>query len=382
MTRVLFLARNTVMHPNPGGMEVVLENLANALRPLGVELGLVTTTGFAPPRDSSFDRTWIVRKTRPGRYSMRWWLATGRGGEWDAWAPDIVIGIGDAAGAFIRGRRTSIPTVIQSHGTPVMEAVSAFRSRSARGFLQGVLNLTRWPSRRWFYSGATEIWAIGETVQASLREHMGLTTGVRLLPNTVPGADFAFDVASRASIRARLNIPMEARVGLYIGRLDRQKRVDLAIKATSVARSTIDHLLVVGDGHDRSRLEDCAASEGIADRVHFVGRVDRDLLGSFYSAGDVFFLPSSRSEGLPVSVLEAAASGLPLVASTTAGVPSEIVAKGPVALVSSASPVDWLHAAQSLQVPSPRERYLPSPYDGHGYGVRHLRRIESLVRKS
>lgn len=361
-------------------MEVVLDNLARELRLLNIELGLVTTKGLVTSEGSSpFDRIWVVQRSRTGRYSPGWWLSTGRRGSWDDWRPDIAIGIGDAAGAFIRRRSLAIPTVIQSHGTPAMEASSAFNSRTVKGVLQGALNLARWPSRAWFYAGASEIWAIGETVRESLASHMGFEQNVVLLPNAVSAPQFVFSAAERAMVRDRLNIPEEARVGLYIGRLDRQKRVDLAIRLAASRSQALDHILIVGRGEDKRRLESLAATEGITDRVHFVGHVDRSSLGSYYSAGDVFLLASTRREGLPVSVLEAAASGLPLVASGSAGVPSEIAAREPVTILHSDSVENWDSTVRRVACGNSRASYLPDEYNFASYGIRHLERIRGLI---
>lgn len=80
---------------------------------------------------------------------------------------------------------------------------------------------------------------------------------------------------------------------------------------------------LVGDGPERRRLEALARDLGLADRVHFVGRVAHERLGDYYSAADVVTL-ASEQEGWPNVLLESMACGTPVVATDIPG-PREIV---------------------------------------------------------
>src|SRR5207253_5289087 len=71
--------------------------------------------------------------------------------------------------------------------------------------------------------------------------------------------------------------------------------------------------VVVGDGDDRSRLQRLAQATGVADRVVFAGAVDDSELPDYYRLADVFVMPSVQ-EGFGIVFLEAAASGLKIVA--------------------------------------------------------------------
>jgi glycosyltransferase involved in cell wall biosynthesis len=79
-------------------------------------------------------------------------------------------------------------------------------------------------------------------------------------------------------------------------------------------------LVVVGEGGLRSAAEARARSWGIADRVHWAGFRGRDEMPSVMNAADLMLLPS-RFEGMPISVLEALACGLPVVAAPVGEVP-------------------------------------------------------------
>jgi len=81
------------------------------------------------------------------------------------------------------------------------------------------------------------------------------------------------------------------------------------------------HAVFVGDGPVRAELEETAKQLSLEQRVHFLGH--RDDLDAIYPAFDVFCLPS-LSEGLPRTLLEAQASGVPVIATNVGGIPEAV----------------------------------------------------------
>jgi 1,4-alpha-glucan branching enzyme len=114
-------------------------------------------------------------------------------------------------------------------------------------------------------------------------------------------------------------------VTLYLGNLTERKRVEDLIWATARLRQLHPDvkLVVAGDGELRQTLETLARRERLSGTVIFMGRVPDKALPSLYALADVFVLPS-REEGLGVVLLEAMASGKPVVASRTSGILSVI----------------------------------------------------------
>lgn len=111
---------------------------------------------------------------------------------------------------------------------------------------------------------------------------------------------------------------------LFLGRLHRQKGVDLLLRAfTEVPCGTLD---LAGDGPERAQLEQLAAELGLTDRVRFLGFVPHDSVPDLLHEADVLVLPSEYEE-LGTAIVEAMYSGLPVVATRTGGVP-ELVAHG------------------------------------------------------
>ena len=127
----------------------------------------------------------------------------------------------------------------------------------------------------------------------------------------------------RSDTRAELGAG-DSCVGIMVARIDGKKGHGTLLKSLK----TLDHvglglrIWIVGDGSERPAAESQAAQLGLGhDRVRFLGR--RSDIDRLLNAADFFVLPSDI-EGLPLSILEAMAHGLPIVASQVGGVPEII----------------------------------------------------------
>lgn len=130
---------------------------------------------------------------------------------------------------------------------------------------------------------------------------------------------------------------------LYIGSLIPRKNVDLILHAVEkLGRSVEASLIIVGDGAERPRLEELAHRLGIAHKVKFEGQIAPDGIPDLLAEADAFVL-ASRSEGRPNVVLEAMASGLPIVATDIPGV-RELVATQEIGLLFPVGDSDRLAA--------------------------------------
>lgn len=123
----------------------------------------------------------------------------------------------------------------------------------------------------------------------------------------------------RSAARAKLGLPRDAMVMGWSGRMHPVKNLDVLVEA--IRRLPGWWAVLAGDGTERGRIVELAKRVGIADRVIMTGEVAdvRPVL----AAVDVFCLPS-RWEGMPASLLEAMAMGIPVVASRTGGVPDAV----------------------------------------------------------
>lgn len=127
------------------------------------------------------------------------------------------------------------------------------------------------------------------------------------------------DRSEGSALRAELGIGPEQVLAVFVGRIVPIKRLDLLLDALALACRSAPRLAlaIAGDGESRSALEARAAALGIAGSVRFLGY--RRELDQLFGAADLAVL-SSDNEGTPVSLIEAAAAGLPSVATDVGGV--------------------------------------------------------------
>jgi len=136
----------------------------------------------------------------------------------------------------------------------------------------------------------------------------------------------------------------DKKVVLFVGRLAEKKGVKYLIEAMK----GIDALLViVGDGPLRGELEEQAKILG--DRVQFWGSKTHNELRTIYASADVFVAPSITAkdgdqEGVPTTIMEAMASGLPVVASNSGGI-TDVIENGKNGLLCKEKNVEELHCA-------------------------------------
>jgi len=147
-----------------------------------------------------------------------------------------------------------------------------------------------------------------------------------------PGVDLSmFQPIDRAEARRKIGYG-PGRLLLFVGRLERLKGVEVAIRALALLRDRAHddvRLLILGedskdgDESEKSRLKAVAAAAGVRDRVEFLGSVAHHELPYFYSAADVTVMPS-YSESFGLVGLEAQACGRPVVGSDVTGLRSVI----------------------------------------------------------
>jgi glycosyltransferase involved in cell wall biosynthesis len=140
------------------------------------------------------------------------------------------------------------------------------------------------------------------------------------------GIDFKrFNNLSRKEIRASLNLKNDEKIILFIGNLRPVKGVMYLIHAMKfiIDKNMNVRLFIVGGGKERDYLENLVKKYDLQKYVTFFGRVSNLKISENLVTSDLFVLPS-LSEGFPLVILEAMASGLPIIASNVGGL-SEII---------------------------------------------------------
>ena len=240
------------------------------------------------------------------------WVGARQGGSWDALGAVVPSVAGNLLVFQARLRRTPVFLFVRGEKQRTVSMIFG-ASRRTRLMVRALAALER-PVRRWIAAGVPTFVAGEELVERYA------APGARLY-NLYPGLSRDFPIlreprTSRAAPGAPLRL-------ITVARLSPVKGLEDLLYAVAQAVPAGTDLVVelVGDGPDRERLAALAGELGIADRVRFAGFVGtRAELVERLDGADVFVLPS-RSEGLPHSVVEAMARGLPVIASAIGGLP-------------------------------------------------------------
>jgi sugar transferase (PEP-CTERM/EpsH1 system associated) len=224
-----------------------------------------------------------------------------------------------AVDGILAARMAGVPVVIHGeHGREAADPEGRNRRRNVARRLLG-----RWVDRFVVVSGDLARW---------LAEETGVPAGkVVQIKNGVDTEKF-HPASDKSALREKLGIPPESFVVGAVGRLDPVKDYGTLIRAAGRAGLPVPNavgtqagdgmvLMIAGTGPCREELEQAARAEGLGERVRFLGeRADvPDLMRAF----DLFVL-SSVGEGMSNTILEAMASGLPVVATRVGGNPELI----------------------------------------------------------
>lgn len=154
----------------------------------------------------------------------------------------------------------------------------------------------------------------------------GLEAPMTIISNGIDTSRYYPAKEGIAEVEARYTLPLRPRI-LFVGRLARDKEIDVLIRAMACGCARFGaHLLLVGRGDDRERLEDIVAELDLGSCVHFLGFVPEEDLPALYRAVDLFAIASTcEVQSLPT--LQALATKLPVVAVNAMALP-ELVHDG------------------------------------------------------
>lgn len=219
----------------------------------------------------------------------------------------------DGFAAVEAGRRLGIPVVVNAVGSDVYGLPR----------LPGIRELTRRT-----LAGAAAIIGVSDAIADQLVDEMGVPRGkITVIHYGVDASRFTRDPAGARRVRARLGLHDGERLVLTVGRLHRMKAHDVLVDAFARFAATPEgagvRLVIVGEGDLREETQARIRARGLEGRVTLAGAVLNELLPAWYSAADLFCLPS-RGEGHPNVLLEALACGTPAVASAVGAIPETL----------------------------------------------------------
>ncbi|MEJ7764780.1 MAG: glycosyltransferase family 4 protein [Acidimicrobiales bacterium] len=316
-------------HPDsPGGLNRYLGDLLTALGAGGVEARAVVLgpAASAPPAVHPGGRADDPVVLRLWRYNRAVRRASEGAGLLDAhfalyaWWP-----------AFV-GRTRKLPLVVHFQGPWAEES----RSVGLRG---GQLWI-KWLIEASVYRRADRLIVLSSAFKRLLVESYGVSPWkVEVIP---PGVDLAlFRPGDRAAARLQLGLAGEAHVALVVRRLVARMGLDTLLESwvQVAAKDPLALLLIAGDGPERGPLRSTADRLQITDAVQFLGNIGEGDLVSCYQAADVAVVPTRLLEGFGLVVLEALATGLPVVATDAGALPEVLAPLDPGLLVPTADAV-------------------------------------------
>jgi glycosyltransferase involved in cell wall biosynthesis len=158
----------------------------------------------------------------------------------------------------------------------------------------------------------------------------------------------------RAELAARFGVPSDSVLVLFLGNLFKHKGLHRIVRALAEMPDRPWHLVVAGVGPERDPCARRLEQAGLKGRATFLGRLDADDVERVLTLADVLTLPSSQ-EGMPYVILEAMASGVPVLSTAVYGIP-EMVLHGETGLLVDPSDGGGLRDALALLIDRPEMR--------------------------
>jgi len=322
---ILVMSRSTLSH-GFGGFERQCEDLCEGFVKAGHRVTVLTTSrhdGVKVEEKSGFTIRFLSPST-PMKLSRSWFkesLSVVR--ELHSDHPIDVIHSNEFAAKGVKGwaSKNGIPIAVVCHGSLRTELLSFLSAADMR-------------PRYWHWLFLTPLHLIRRCLLWEMPMRMASKSIILVSPTLTRD----FSVFSKGKVRVIENgitlpdAPQSRTPGdklrlLCTGRADKQKGFQTAIRAVSKMEGTPLHLDIVGTGPYFEDLKTISNGLGVDDRVTFHGRVDDDELSRIYSSADIYLIPTTRYEGLPLALLEAMSHGIPTISSDIGG-NSDVITHG------------------------------------------------------
>jgi len=246
--------------------------------------------------------------------------------------------------------RSERPDIVHTHNyhADVIAGLAARQAgvasvSTAHGFTRGA-----WRNRAYEYLNRLAYRWFDAVVAVSrpLAEELTRSGVPRERVHVVPNAwSQIAEPLDRAAARSALGLDMHAFVAGWVGRMSHEKGLDVFVDALIMLGDSPIHACLIGDGAERQAQEARAARSGLGRRLKWAGLVRE--AGRFFQAFDVLVL-SSRTEGIPMVVLEAMAGCIPIVATAVGGVP-EVISASEGMVVPPSNPRALADAVQTVE---------------------------------
>ncbi len=330
--RVAFLCQS--YPPMVSGIAMAVSHMAEGLAGRGHHVLVLTASDRPDPYTHEQDGVRVDRLAsipNPTRVGQRWvfWSRHDVARRLDDFRPDVL----HLHDPFLAG--FSIPSLAREKGIPLAMTLHALpwyvssQAPDLPGLRQGI-EVTLWAFAQEVLAQCDAVIAPSRAIADLTLEHIGRAATV--ISNGVDPRRFhpgAVEPDERRRLQAAYGLRPDEPIILYVGRVDTEKRVDIVVRAAAhVAERRPVQLLIVGDGKQFRANMRLSRELGLDRRAHFVGFVAPEAdLPILYRIADLFAIASEiETEGLVV--LEAAASGVPIVAVRASCMPEIVEASG------------------------------------------------------
>jgi 1,2-diacylglycerol 3-alpha-glucosyltransferase len=310
--------------PTISGVTLVVQKLARAMVQKGHAVTVVTASDRQEPYEATDQG---VRLVRVHSWKNPYWkegpIPTATRAELDAlvdeFQPDV-LHVHEVAVLALRfrglARRYGLPLLASCHFVPRF----AGWYLGENGLRHPVESVVRNYSV-WFLNRCDHV-VFATQAHLDFFRKLGMTAPTTIVSNGVDTVRYCAQNGSDPDVENKYHLPPGPRI-MFVSRLMRDKEIDVLIRAMPRVASLGAHLLLVGRGDDRPRLEAIVQEMGLEQQVHFLGFVPEEDMPALYRAVDLFAMVSTcEVQSLPT--LQAMCTALPVVAADAMALP-EIV---------------------------------------------------------
>lgn len=233
---------------------------------------------------------------------------------------DCILSQSTAAKGILVHEKLRVPIISVIHGTIPNEIKSRFHSnRTIKNWVRFIfVDLPRWLVEHYFsnakfFRKCRYIISVSNDLRTKfLGDYPKLKRRVRVVYNGVDEELFT---------PGKFEDKYSEFTALYVGRIDREKGIDLLINAINIAKKGGANIKakIIGMGVHIYEFKNLTKSLGLLDSIEFLGQIQNKDLVNYYQKSHAFVLPTRREEGHPVTVSEAFCSGLPVIATKKGG---------------------------------------------------------------
>ena len=322
----VFFSRTLPFH-GIGGMEIVVWDLLTEIsRSEKGKVTVITTT--IPDKPEKFIEQGInviaMPGVRPRRYTRKFWRLSAD--YFDQYLRKettcvMSVAMGACGLLFQRKRFSDVPIVWQAHGSVVGEIISKIRTRNLIQILKCLRQMKYFIREYRALSKVDKIVPVGKIVERTFKSKPYTSyldeEKILLIENGIDTRIFHPSTNVREGLRKKYDLQIGGPLVISASRLILQKGVAQGILGFHKFLEKVPnaHLLIIGDGPDKNEFQQLVEKCSIEDKVTFAGAKPYSEMPQYFQMGDIFLFPTLRVEGAPLNILEALATGLPVVAS-------------------------------------------------------------------